>query len=143
MSLDTMQVMEVMHRSLDATDLRQTVIANNIANIDVPNYKRKGVRFESTLSRALHPEPSPRFISKKTRVTHIGFGEPENIHPNDVNPGIEVEIETEYRNDGSNVDIDHEMGEIRKNAELYEVVAARVASMYSMINNVIQRGGTV
>ena len=33
----------MMERSLDASTLRQKVVANNIANVDTPNFKRSDV----------------------------------------------------------------------------------------------------
>lgn len=43
----------LMKMSLDATDLRSKVIANNIANINTADYKRKYVTFEETLEGKL------------------------------------------------------------------------------------------
>lgn len=44
-----MSTYNLMKLGLDATDLRGKVIANNIANINTPDYKRKYVKFEDTL----------------------------------------------------------------------------------------------
>ena len=43
------EIYGLMKMSLDVTELRSKVIANNIANINTPNYKRKYVTFEDTL----------------------------------------------------------------------------------------------
>lgn len=43
----------VLDKAADATWARNTVIANNIANVDTPGYKRKDVHFEEYLASAL------------------------------------------------------------------------------------------
>lgn len=48
-----MQIYNLMKMGLDATELRGKAIANNIANINTPNYKRKYVTFEETLTGKL------------------------------------------------------------------------------------------
>ena len=40
-------------KALDASYLRETVIANNIANVDTPAYKRQDVEFQSVLEDAI------------------------------------------------------------------------------------------
>lgn len=44
-----MNIYGLMKMGLDATELRGKTIANNIANINTPGYKRKYVTFEDTL----------------------------------------------------------------------------------------------
>lgn len=52
-----MDIYNLMKMSLDATDLRSKTIANNIANINTPEYKRKYVTFEETLNNSMENEP--------------------------------------------------------------------------------------
>ena len=40
---------DLLQRAMDANTLRYQVSANNIANAEVPNYKRQEVNFESEL----------------------------------------------------------------------------------------------
>ena len=44
---------DVLNKAADASWLRQQTIANNIANVDTPDYKRQDVDFESVLEREL------------------------------------------------------------------------------------------
>lgn len=53
---------------LDATDLRSKAIANNISNINTPNYKRKYVTFEDTLKDSLK---EPKIQLKEDTVSKI------------------------------------------------------------------------
>ncbi|MGL6105067.1 flagellar basal body protein [Romboutsia sp.] len=52
-----MEIYDLMKMSLDATNLRGKVTANNIANINTSGYKRKYVTFEETLNNNLNNKP--------------------------------------------------------------------------------------
>ena len=43
----------VLDKALDASNLRETVITNNLANVNTPGYKRREVDFESLLRQEL------------------------------------------------------------------------------------------
>jgi len=47
---------DILHRAMNANVVERSVIANNIANANVPNFKRSMVNFESELKRALDTE---------------------------------------------------------------------------------------
>ena len=44
---------DVLDKAMDASALRSKAIANNIANVDTPHYKRQDVSFAENLQRAL------------------------------------------------------------------------------------------
>ncbi len=47
------QSIDLLHRALDVNALRYQVTANNIANAEVPNFKRSSVNFESELKQII------------------------------------------------------------------------------------------
>ena len=47
------KTIDLLHRALDVSTLRYSVSSNNLANAEVPNFKRTDVNFESQLKRAL------------------------------------------------------------------------------------------
>ena len=49
-----MNIYGLMKMGLDATELRSRTIANNIANINTPNYKRRYVTFEDSLKNEIN-----------------------------------------------------------------------------------------
>jgi len=51
---------DILHRALDVNSLRYTVTSNNLANSDVPNFKRTEVNFESELKRAFDSEKNAK-----------------------------------------------------------------------------------
>lgn len=61
-----MEVYGLLKSGLEATELRSRVIANNIANINTPNYKRKYVEFEETLKDSMDKIAKPEIKTDKT-----------------------------------------------------------------------------
>jgi len=71
-----MNIYNLMKMSLDATDLRSKTIANNIANTNTPEYKRKYVTFEETLNNSMENKPK---IEVKTDTTSVVREDGNNI----------------------------------------------------------------
>ena len=55
------QTMEVIEYAMDALTLRSEVIANNVANSEVPGFKASRVAFEAELERAIGDRGPDRF----------------------------------------------------------------------------------
>ena len=58
---DAFSYVNILDRTLDASWKRQTAIANNIANVDTPGYKRQDVTFSNILKEEIED------INYKTR----------------------------------------------------------------------------
>ena len=88
-----------LRRTLDATIARQRTIANNIANVETPGYKRVYVPFESELRSALDEQNPDTRRSKLNTLT----------------PARRTDNITPSKPDGNNVNIDAEMSDLAKN----------------------------
>ncbi|MEW5693110.1 MAG: flagellar basal body rod protein FlgB [Candidatus Hydrogenedentota bacterium] len=141
MYIPTNQYFAIAQRSLDACALRHKVLANNIANIDTPNFKRSGVTFESHLAIALQPKKPGKLDARKTNPLHFDFEDRKKIIPIDVKPYIVREMETDYRNDNNNVDPDFEATELAKNTMQYTTIAQILRNKFREISDVINRAG--
>ena len=53
LSTNAFNYVNVLDKAADASWKRETVLANNIANVNTPGYKRKDLDFESTLKEEL------------------------------------------------------------------------------------------
>lgn len=108
-----------LERTLDAAVLRQTVSANNVANVDTPDFKRSDVVFEELLSQQMN---SKTLTGKRTQPKHIPIG--------GVSSPVEAQIVQDtssvMNNNLNNVDIDAEMSLLAKNQLRYNVVAQQV-----------------
>ena len=93
---------EALARLLDATALRQRVVAANLANVNTPGYRSRDVRFEEMLQELLRDGRPLRAASD--------LPAPEIFERKDVRP----------RENGNTVDLEREMGEMTRNALLYQ-----------------------
>lgn len=127
-SSDSMKLLE---RSLSYSSLKQRTIANNIANVDTPNYKAKDVSFHSQLQSELEGS----FKAKRTDPRHIPFGSSEtaNFH-------VYSKQNTSYKHNGNNVDIDLEMAEMAKNQIYYNVLVERMSSKFNGLKEALKGG---
>jgi flagellar basal-body rod protein FlgB len=85
----TSEITNFLEAGIRAENLRQKSIANNIANLETPNYRRIDIKFEELLARSLDSKGSAdldnidlEFYSSKST--------PVNSNGNDVN--LETEI---------------------------------------------------
>lgn len=122
---------ELMKRALDVAAVRHNVIANNIANVNTPGFKRSSVLFPEELSKA-----KKNFSAKLLHPKHIPFGGKKD----ETKPKVVIEDDTIYRNDLNNVDLNQEIADLEKNTLYYNFIAQRISSKFRMINNVIQGG---
>jgi len=126
----------LLEKGLDVCLIRQEVIADNIANVDTPHFKRMDVTFESQLARALESEKTPRFPVYLTNPKHIDFFKPLDYRT--VEPKLQIEHDTNYRNDKNNVDIEKEIADSIKNTMRYRAMAQRVDDNFKMMHLALQ-----
>ncbi len=134
---DKMKSAQLLEKALDTAALRQKIIANNITNVDVPNFKRSEVNFESELKRVINEKESDESAIKAlvTDSRHIPFSVPGNI--SSVKPKINFDYTSSYRNDGNNVDIEKEVVDASENQLKYNLFIQRINSIFSGIKKVI------
>ena len=94
--------------------------------------------FESWLSKALADGEGagtePRAAVTDSR--HIPFFEPLDYRG--VEPKLNLEYDTNYRNDKNNVDIDREAADAAKNALAYTVYVTRISQNFRLLNSVMR-----
>lgn len=114
----------VLEKACDAGWTRNSVISNNIANVDTPGYKRKDVQFEEYL------------------VAELGYtdsldNEVANAELDALNSTTYTDYATvSYRLDGNNVDIDTENAELAKNQIKYYTMLDSVSQEFSRLKTV-------
>ena len=128
----------LLERSLDVESLRKKVIADNIANVDVPHFKRSEVNFESELDRAIknNEKNSEKLPTIMTDEKHIPFFIGRDVR--EVKPRVNLDYNSTYRNDGNNVDIEKEMVDSSKNMMRYNALVSALNHNYKMIKTVIR-----
>lgn len=119
-------------RSMDAAMLRSRTIANNIANVTTPGYRRVEVSFEDELRTALD---RTRLKGSKTDSQHLAIGRKnmaevnaEAYHPYDPTQPSGV----------NNVDIDMEMAKLAEAQISYNYAVKFGQGVFKKINAAIQ-----
>lgn len=125
-------------KALETSSKRHQVIANNIANVNTPGFKRQIVTFEEKMAKVFDGKVD--IVGRRSDDRHIPIGE---ISYMEVNPVTITDRAHVMRNDKNNVDIDVEMSDLAKNTMTYQIHAARLSSMFQGLNDVITRGGRV
>jgi flagellar basal-body rod protein FlgB len=124
---------DLMHRGLDASWMRQSVIAHNIANADTPGFKARHVEFESVLKDAMRNQDNLRV--EITHPAHFHIGPPD---PTQAVPVTVTDNHFTMRMDGNNVDIDHQMLALTQNSIQYNALSDRVTAGFNQLKLVIK-----
>lgn len=127
----------VMHRAMDAAMLRHDVLADNVANVNTPGFKRSDVHYEGELASALE---GASFRGRKTRAGHRDIG---RVDPEDVVARAVTFRHLSMRNDENDVDIDKEMGELAKTQLQYRAVVQAYSGEFGKVSRTIQNAGRV
>ncbi len=130
---DAFKGIDLLQKGLDAAWTRNSVITNNIANVDTPGFKSSSVEFEAAMKRAMEAE-SGGFAAKTTSAKHFDFSSDSTEK---VKPAVVANTSTSYRSDGNNVDIDYESIELAKNTFWYYSMIEQVSSEFAKLRAVI------
>lgn len=131
------KTVDLVHRAMDANILRRSVIANNLANAEVPNFKRSELNFESELKRALETEKlKPALELTLTDSKHIPNWRERDYR--DVKPRRVLDYVSTSKNNGNNVDSEQEIMAGLENQLLYTLMAQAQTFEFSQINMVLR-----
>ena len=130
---------DLLQRAMDATSLRYQVSANNLANSEVPNFKRSTVNFESELKRAFESEEKARngFQLARTDERHISLNEPYDYR--DVEPRRVLDYTTTAKANGNNVDAETEANNILQIQMQYRHLTQLAGFEFSQLNTVMKK----
>jgi flagellar basal-body rod protein FlgB len=107
-------IVDLLESAIRAESLRQKAIANNIANIETPQYRRVDVRFKELLAKAIE---SPGSIDPKELEAEIY--EPKN---------------TPVNSNGNDVNFESEIGDMIKNSLRHEAYVRLLMKKYRQID---------
>lgn len=118
----------LLQRALDASNLRQETVSNNIANVNTAGYKAKRVEFESLLQDAMDGSGLQR-----THENHYGVNGVD-----DVTASVKEQEGNMIGDDGNNVAIDTEMAELSANTIYYQSLISQTSAQYNMLRSVLR-----
>ncbi|MEE0595801.1 MAG: flagellar basal body rod protein FlgB [Agathobacter sp.] len=127
LSTNAFDYVNVLDKAADASWKRETVLANNIANVNTPGYKRKDLDFEGVLKQELG---RCKHTSLDTKI--------DNLHMDHLNPSVYTDLSNySYRLDGNNVDIDVEEVEYASEQIRYQGITAGINNEFNRMKTVI------
>ncbi|MCL2265059.1 MAG: flagellar basal body rod protein FlgB [Treponema sp.] len=128
---------DLLHRAMDTSTVRRQVIANNLANADVPNFKRTIVNFESELKRALDSEnKKPALEMNMTHEKHFPNFKERDYR--DIQIRRVLDYTSTYGNNGNNVDPEQEFMLATENQMSYTLFTQAAAFEFSQVNQVLR-----
>jgi flagellar basal-body rod protein FlgB len=131
------KTIDLLHRALDAQTVRRDVLANNLANAGVPNFKRSNLNFESELKRALEgAKQKPLIELTRTDPRHISNWNPPDWR--EVKPRRVLDYVSTSKNNGNNVDAEQEVNRLVENQMMYYILSQSAAFEFSQVNSVLR-----
>jgi len=132
------KTVDLLHRALDVNTLRYTVSANNLANSEIPDFKRTTVNFETELKRALDSEKrsAEQFQLAVTDPRHIKSD--GVIDYRSVSPRRVLDYTTTAKANGNNVDAEEEAMTVLKIQMQYQLLSQMTGFQYSQVQSVLK-----
>ena len=109
----TSSIVELLEAGIRAENLRQKAIANNIANLETPGYRRFDVKFEELLAKVLTS--------------------PGDIDLSEIEAQLYQPKQTPVKSNGNDVNIETEVGEMVKNTLRHKAYIRLLNKKYSQI----------
>ncbi len=113
----------LLEKLIDAGAIRHKTIANNIANVNTPGYKRLDVKFEDELKAALSGNGIVDISSVRPKIVIAKSTE-----------------KTALRNDGNNINIEVEVSELIKNTMSYNIYVQLMSKKFAALKLAIGGG---
>lgn len=114
----------VLSKTLDAASARQKTIANNIANVETPGFKRGYVSFEEELKRVID--------MKSGQAVREGL--------RNLTPLSQIDSASPSKPDGNNVSIDAEISDLAKTSLKYKAATTLLELKGAMLRAAVTEG---
>lgn len=118
-------------KQMEAAEITQSVIANNMANANTPGFKKSTVSFADELKNALNSSVLPLRTSHPRHISN-------SITLDQVKPRIIKEEGTTMGYNNNNVDVEQEMVNLAVNSLSYQAAARMLDGKLTMLGYVIR-----
>ena len=130
---------DLLQREMNVANLRYQVSANNLANSEVPNFKRSTVNFESELKKAFDSEEAAKnaFHLTTTDARHIQINTPMDYR--EVTPRRVLDYTSTAKANGNNVDAETEANNILQIQMQYRLLTQLTSFEFEQINTAMKK----
>ncbi len=131
------QTVGMLKNAMDGAGAAHGVIANNIANVNTPNFRRSDVSFKDALAATEPSAGDPDQLGLAiTSDRHFALDSAQGAKPFAVT--TTVQDNQQMRVDGSNVDVDQEMAKLSLNSAYAQTMGQLLQNQYSRLRQAIQ-----
>lgn len=126
MAFEGVNSVQLLQRAMQVCVQNHTIIANNIANADTPNYTPSKLDFQRTLRENL--EGRGRFSLRKTQARHLDVTReiPRFEH-----------IALSSKNDYNKVDLEQEMADLSENTGNYTIYGSLLVKQFKQAKDML------
>ena len=130
---------DLLQREMNVANLLYQVSANNLANSEVPNFKRSTVNFESELKKAFDSEEAAKnaFHLTTTDSRHIQVNVPYDYRQ--VEPRRVLDYTTTSKANGNNVDAEYEANNILQIQMQYRLLTQLTDFEFDQVNTAMKK----
>ena len=111
---NTKNIIDFLEAGMKVESLRQKAIASNVANAKTPGYRRLDVNFQKLLTDAIDKDG--------------------NVDLNNIEVGLYQPKNTPVKEDGNDVTIDYEVGQMVKNTLRHKTYTRLLNKVYSQMD---------
>jgi flagellar basal-body rod protein FlgB len=127
----------MLKNAMDGAGATHGAIANNIANVNTPNFRRADVSFKDALAATEPPDPSSDELALVTTSDR-------DIPVSGAQGSADFKITTtvdqtqQMRLDGSDVDVDQEMAKLSLNSAYAQTMGSLLQTQYTVLKAAIE-----
>ncbi|MDP9025335.1 MAG: flagellar basal body rod protein FlgB, partial [Candidatus Eremiobacteraeota bacterium] len=132
---------DLLGNAIKGASLEQDQIANNLANVNTPNFRRSTTTFKEALQASLGINPAADSVPLKTDSDRQ-FALDGAAAPQTFDPQPQVDETAQMRVDKSNVDIDQESAKLSANSGYAQTMAQLLQAQYKRLREAVQEQPT-
>lgn len=128
---------DMLANAMRGAGANQDQLANNIANVNTPGFKRSTVSFKDALAQAAGGTPADSDTLPMATDNDRQFAIGDAQAPVPFDPQAQTDNSTQMRSDGNNVDIDQEMAQLSQNSAYSQTMAQLLSTQFGMYHTAI------
>ena len=123
------QTIDLLGNAIHGSTMEHEQIANNLANVNTPGFRRSTTNFRDALAASLATPADPDALAMATDDSrHFAINGAQPAEP--FNPQAHVDETLQMRVDKSNVDVDQEMAKLSFNSGYEQTMAQLLSEQY-------------
>jgi flagellar basal-body rod protein FlgB len=123
---------DMLSNAISGADQEHGAIANNIANVNTPNYQRQTVSFKDALAAAVGEGSSDDLALVTNDDRQFGSAGAPGFSPQ-----MQIDTTDQMRPDGSNVDVDQEMAQLSQNSGYSQTMSQLLQVQFARLREAI------